>query len=393
MTTDPADKIKIIVSILFLVLIGANVMIKESDKVYFASMDMKRARARDDVKRTPYSDAEARVHYGPNLYPLYTLIRNVSIPITCNPHTLVLQHRGSFTNHTRGSVWWSLSWIKNNQTRAETEKTVLGRISWQPGIRKCASTELTHFFKHAVKNRAYLVQDHRDQPGDDGNTTLVAKGVFSFTVVRDPLERFLAGVHQLYTMFRMGWLGTLLRRTGAQYWKGVCFNSTFGANHTYIHLRCTNGYSHPVDLIDGVLDDIDRIGFFDEHIVPMSHTIAVSTAFRKESSLLFDIGDVSRIESGLNRVLYSKTNRSNAYRIPVARRMARTDPAHEKHPWVISASDLLKLAINSTSKARHVVQRFCKIYETEYECLPYTRPRMCGPLFRRVDGKSGFSLM
>jgi hypothetical protein len=73
----------------------------------------------------------------------------------------------------------------------------LPRIVWRPGIRKCATSIVRYFFRETVANHAILKHTTLSTPE--------RSSPFVFTFIRDPLNRFLSGVHQVYVMYRMGW--------------------------------------------------------------------------------------------------------------------------------------------------------------------------------------------
>jgi hypothetical protein len=139
----------------------------------------------------------------------------------------------------------------------------------------------------------------------------------------------------------------------------------------------------PVDVLEAILDDIERIGFFDAHIFPMTYPIALSRSVDggAHNFHIFNMDDIDRLVDALNHGLYNESQQEHRYKQPKG-----PNPMHRTTvditPWVIRAPDLLALA-ETDCKARSVVQRFCRLYAEDYACLPFQLPRVC-----RDDGNS-----
>ena len=134
----------------------------------------------------------------------------------------------------------------------------------------------------------------------------------------------------------------------------------------------------PIEVLEAVLDDIERIGFFDAHIFPMTYPIALSRSVDGVGSpnfYIFNLDDIDGLMNVLNVVLYNQSQWQHRYTRPLGPK-----PMHrgntEITPWVIRAPDLLARA-ETECKARNVVQRFCRLYAEDYKCLPFTIPRVC----------------
>ena len=78
-----------------------------------------------------------------------------------------------------------------------THGTLLARVAWLPSLRKCGSTMMKRYFSHAKSTTQYLARDtampHPQRWSDED----IQRHFFKFAVVRDPLQHFLAGAHQL----------------------------------------------------------------------------------------------------------------------------------------------------------------------------------------------------
>jgi hypothetical protein len=163
--------------------------------------------------------------------------------------------------------------------------TLLGRIAWTPSLRKCASTTITSFFQSATRTKPGVQwtedigEEHRQHLAKDVHAhphkwtdDQIARHFFQFTVVRDPLSRFLVGAYMLFLFHRLGWDQLTVNTKGVEYGARACLNQSWGESADKpLPVPCEGRpISTFVELLELVLDDIERVGYFDEHILPMS---------------------------------------------------------------------------------------------------------------------------
>jgi hypothetical protein len=272
-----------------------------------------------------------------------------------------------FGNGASGAVSFT-SYEMRSEMQAQLKGKKLARIAWVPSLRKCGSTVVDKFFVHTKATSAHLADDPRKHP-DVWTDEQIASKFFQFTVVRDPLSHFLAGAHQVTVFHRMGWLGAMVKHWGVEFQDRTCLNTTWGKIEP-----CAPPYANAVELLEVILDDIERLGFFDEHIFPMTFPIAVSKGLLNPANYyMFDISNITALEDAMNSVVYDESEADSRYK--TGDHFMSRDGV-EVPPWIIKAGELLELAEHDC-KARSVVQRFCKLYAEDYACLPYTLPRIC----------------
>ena len=253
------------------------------------------------------------------------------------------------------------------EQRKELNGTRLGRVAFVPSLRKCGSTEMAKFFKHVERTTKHLARDRVQHPAA-WTDEQIARHFFQFTIVRDPLSHFLAGAHQLSVFVHMNWIRKMDAQYGINFQNRTCFDTDFGTM-----LPCDPPYARPLDLLEAILDDVDRIGFFDEHIFPITYQIAMSKGMLNlENYYILDIRNISALENELNIWAYDEAPaRYVAGRRPMSRKKTS-----KSMPWVIMSKDLLALAEHDC-RARNIVQRFCRLYAEDYTCLPYELPCVC----------------
>lgn len=300
-------------------------------------------------------------------------------PIPRNPcendGTKIVPIESHFSEQDNSEVGWA-SFASNKDDAVLVNGTVLARIAWLPSLRKCGSTMLVKYFQHARKKSSKLARDTIEHPlrwSDDD----IQRLFFKFAVVRDPLDHFLAGVHQLYVFYRMGWLAKLQSRWGVEFWNRTCVSTTFGNPDKLTKCEGAPG-GGPIEVIETVLDDIERVGFFDAHIFPMTYPIAISRSVDGVGSpnfYIFDLDDMDGLMNVLNVILYNQSQWQHRYTRPRGPKPMHRDST-EITPWVIRGPELLARA-ETECKARDVVQRFCRLYAEDYKCLPFTIPRVC----------------
>lgn len=278
---------------------------------------------------------------------------------------------GTHFGHGAGGEVSFTSYEMRPELQAKLKGRKLARLAWIPSIRKCGSTVVSEFFTHTKATTSRLAKDKMTHP-DVWTDEMIARHFFQFTVVRDPLTHFLAGAHQVIVFHRMGWLGGIAKRWGVEFHNRTCLNTTWGKIPV-----CDPPYANAVEMLEVVLDDIERLGFFDEHVFPMTFPISVSQGMVNPTNYyLFDMSNITALENEMNKVVYDDSEDSARYKTTNRHFMSRDGPQQNPMPWVIKASELLALAEHDC-KARSVVQRFCHLYAEDYACLPYELPRVC----------------
>uniref|UniRef100_A0A7S2WEI2 Sulfotransferase family protein n=1 Tax=Eucampia antarctica TaxID=49252 RepID=A0A7S2WEI2_9STRA len=208
-----------------------------------------------------------------------------------------------------------------------------------------------------------------------------------YSFVRHPMERFLAGFHQIEIFWRMNWIAGKIDKLGLLWWNTSCILSS-EYEELDSHHPCT-GSEPKSDVItrlgrlNSFLDDIESVGYFDQHIIPITYQLSVSPLItelsEKAQPQFFDIESMDDVSDTLATVTGYTMQKKDEYR-----KMVRTKDQDDKMTWIIFWSELtelatsgqgLKNAINREAKsAQNAIEKMCYLYENDVKCLPYDIP-------------------
>jgi hypothetical protein len=218
-----------------------------------------------------------------------------------------------------------------------------------------------------------------------------------FAFVRHPMSRFLAGFHQIEVFWRMNWISGLIDEKGLQWWNKFCISTPSGGYLEKDDKHLCTGSDPQSDgvtrlgRLSAFLDDIDRVGYFDQHIMPISYQLSIS-ALSTELSLelhprYFDIESMDDLSDVIATAIMGHPLEDSDKTHQMSRPKKAGD--NEKMPWVISWSELTIIAsstvggeedIVETRKeqqllAQTIIKKMCRLYENDVECLPYDIPQ------------------
>jgi len=208
-----------------------------------------------------------------------------------------------------------------------------------------------------------------------------------YTFIRNPVERFLAGFHQIEVFWRMNWFSSNIDKFELQWWNQSCGakgNSSYEVLDKK-HL-CTG--SEPqlnvavrIGRLNAFLDDIARVGYFDQHIMPITYQFFSNPLFQEKSQDLhpsiFDVHSMDELGDSLSAVIRGhKLSQREKFRYVERNKIVGMDDAM---PWVMSWKELKKVASEKDNNAearlaKAVIEKICILYEHDVRCLPYDIP-------------------
>lgn len=238
-----------------------------------------------------------------------------------------------------------------------------GSIAYSPFMTKCSSTTLINGIKYAT-----------DDAPDVGAEVLSEEELRHydfFSVLRHPMERALAGIHQVEIFWIMNWISGPIEEYNLTWWDKTCLNSTWGENTIRKH-PCKGSprettTERRLQRLNDLLDEVEEKGFWDQHIAPMTYLIATDK-FSMRSSF-FDIAYVNNLTSIIAQ------NAGKKVKYPETK-MKRGDPSSGQD-WVFKWKDLVTLMPHH-ELAKSAVAKLCNLYQNDVKCLTYDVPECTG---------------
>jgi len=268
------------------------------------------------------------------------------------------------------------------------------KLAYGPKITKTGSTSAVILLRKAL-NATH--QDKFNKYSQRNEFENLGQYTF-FGFVRHPMERFLAGFHQVEVFWTMEWFNGDIKRHGLQWWNQSCLpmptNLTKGKgkrrkswhqkNRTKTAVRlhpCTgseirNDDATRLGRLNAFLDDIATVGYFDKHIMPITYQLSINRAFTESSEefqpLVFDIKSMNDVIDFIAKQETGDVLRNGDKNTNMKRK------GDERQPWVIKWSELKEMASSGGDReaqlAQNAIEKMCSLYETDVRCLPYDVP-------------------
>lgn len=289
--------------------------------------------------------------------------------------------------------------ICDTQTLVFNESQMIGRfdkhtlfifnhsshLAYGPQITKVGSTSA----KTALRNILKTTNNEKEMAPSEVREPLGHYTFYAF--VRHPLKRFLAGFHQIEVFWRMGWFDPYINKFHLQWWNKSCTLQTDSCKWTVKSKHQCTGSDPNQDLVTRLgrlhafMDDIARVGFFDQHVMPISYQFSVNTLFAnlksKETQLpvIFDIASMNQVHDSLSELVRGR-NLSKQEKIVQMSRNNAGNSMDPSMPWVVTWAELTTIVTSmqhpdhEVASAKTAIERMCRMFQNDIQCLPYDIP-------------------
>jgi len=242
----------------------------------------------------------------------------------------------------------------------------LARVGYGPWITKAGSTSIKSILTDVLRSSG------AGQVFETVTEQVLSEYLF-VSFVRNPVERALAAHHQMEIFFHKGWLNKQIERHGLRWWDTNCLNTTVG----YLERKYQCSGTVPTTATDVALkrlvtflEEISSIGFYDQHITPMSYLMATNPIVMSSHSLLFDINlmfKVGEVLSNVTGLEFKRVVGKNRDLFP-----------RNLFPWIFKWQELVVLS-NGYNKvnaalALQAIKLICTLYHEDLECFSYSVP-------------------
>ena len=199
----------------------------------------------------------------------------------------------------------------------------------------------------------------------------------------------------------MGWFNHQIEANNLRWWNETCIHSTFGSDphiedkKKYICAGSQGlGPEAKFVRLDGFLEEIRRVGFFDPHIMPATFVLqdwqeCLTSSYnesdsRKFQSLAFDLEDLDSMGFFFDAQLPSPSGW--APRSFMTRGAKSDSISHDRDgkklknnlqhngismDWIVTWNDLIS---DRTPLKDKILRSLCDIYHHDVSCLPYDVP-------------------
>ena len=240
--------------------------------------------------------------------------------------------------------------------------------AYGPWITKSGSTSLIESLKYASDNAPNIEANANEEIFDQ----------YEFlSVLRHPMDRALAGVHQIEIFWLMNWIDGPITRFGLSWWNTTCLNSTYASEikakgkYQCMGTKPQSSTTQRLRRLNDFLEEVEEKGYWDQHITPMSYLIS-SNKFHSRAKY-FDIKHVDRLTEIVALSAGKEGKRHSS--------MKRGDSG-QGMDWVLRWDELVTLS-RSEELARLAIEKLCHLYQTDVTCLPYDVPECDFTMIRR----------
>jgi hypothetical protein len=254
-------------------------------------------------------------------------------------------------------------------------------VGYAPHLTKCGSTSTLEVLRLLTRRNTKT-----DAPQLDLAQAFFKNYTF-ISFLRNPLERALAGFHQMEIFIRMGWLNAPIEKFNLTWWNEHCTDSDWGdPSRKYVCKGSTPHSDMETRLRNLVayLEEVKRVGFFDEHHTPLTYQLArwerkvgrihrrLPDGVPKPKTMFFDLALLTEIKKTLAAKVSMRSG-SAPPKLPGNHRMGRKDFSQDP-PWIITWGDLIASTSNYAFAARRLL---CNLYKEDVQCLSNVWPVDC----------------
>lgn len=266
---------------------------------------------------------------------------------------------------------------RRKSERISLSGKLLQRISFI-AFHKVGSTEQHLFMRGEMAKVNRSVDDPLGEVLDPlGTVHGQSPGSLIIMTLRHPIQRFLAGYHQVYVFYQMGWL-RFPNKWGITFWNKTCFNTTWGVPAGIgpkLRYPCTGTAPNhnKTALLEAFVDEVERIGFFDDHFAPLTLQMRrMDQIVPINNVVAVDIASMDSVFGNISAMLHPVTL-EDQYRPKKKHRMKEVSDAT---PWIFKLNELEELAGADPGVAALLI-RICKLFVNDFVCLPYAMPEKC----------------
>jgi len=271
-------------------------------------------------------------------------------------------------------------------------------LGYGPKLTKTGTTSTVDGLKELFREKGN--NNIKNQIDASSSSLLLNKGtIFFMATIRHPMDRILAGYHQVEVFLRMDWFGDTIEKFDLKWWNRYCIVETEEWKERDVRHRCTSVERKSDDVTrlkryHAFLDDIRTIGFYDHHIMPMTYQMQITHHVVVSRNIYyFDTKSIPAVLGNISSIILDDNNKPHNTNNVV--KMKRQD----SNPWVIRWKELQSWAATSerdknsdtttdtTSNdnnnnsndevmvlAKGAIQKMCNLYKNDIDCLPYDVP-------------------
>ena len=186
------------------------------------------------------------------------------------------------------------------------------------------------------------------------------------SVLRHPLERALAGFHQVEVFYQKKWINRTINERQLQWWNKTCLNSTWEGQSNVQPHACLGSHrktttERRLQRLNDFLNEIVEKGFWDQHVTPMTYLIA-SNRFHKRTTYF----DIKHLNVLVDIILKSAGKKE----YDIVFHEQKRGGIENGQDWVIKWDELVELAPKFES-AQLAIGKLCRMYQSDVDCLPY----------------------
>lgn len=233
--------------------------------------------------------------------------------------------------------------------------------AYGPFIAKSGSTSM-------MKSLQYAANDLRSRSIESMSEESLDQYQF-LSVLRHPMERALAGFHQVEVFWNRNWINEPIRERQLTWWNKTCLNSTWT-------LKLTGSIDNPcrgtdpkttterrLRRLNDFLDEIGEKGYWDQHVMPITYLIASNRVSQRAK--YFDIKYVNT----LTTIISQAAGKDRFFEFLYMQRGGM----HNGMDWVFRWKELVTLA-TKFELAQSAIEKLCHLYQNDVSCLPYDVP-------------------
>jgi hypothetical protein len=261
------------------------------------------------------------------------------------------------------------------------------KVAYGPYLTKCGSSSARKMLKYVTDYAPLIIIT------ENLTTTqqeMILDQYTFFTFLRHPMDRALAGFHQMEVFIRMAYtpLNSLIEKYDLTWWNDTCIAESWGDPSKRKYVCTGSNKDHPLmtsterklQRLNAFLDDISTKGFVDQHITPLTYLMATSPVVHAKHFLVFDLKQAD----DMNRILSEAVGKPAHLKKIMARHRQNFD-------WVIGWTDLVAWAGDDDDDdddeqtasivvklAKRAIEKLCQLYRQDVECLPYDVPECNG---------------